>query len=301
MAEHDGSHHVELRPHEERQVADRVRPRAAVLHEAIRVEGELELHRPASSLAWSGLAAGLSMTFSLVAMGLLHAALPDAPWRKLVDSAGYVVGFLIVIIGRQQLFTENTLTPVLPALGNRDVRTFGRVLRLWGVVLLANVVGAAIGAWAVARAGVFHADVQAAFGAVAREAIDGSGVVHLTRGVFSGWLIALLVWMLPGVESSRVLVIAILTYLIGLGGFSHVVAGSVEVAYAVVTGVTTLGDAIARFFLPTLAGNVIGGVALVAALNHAQSVADACPAPSRDEPNHREAERLASGPTNEPA
>src|SRR5690242_10257459 len=86
-----------LRETEHRQAEERMAPRAAVVYEAIRKEGEDELTRPTSALAWSGVAAGLSMGFSLVAMGLLRAHLPDAPWRPLISSLGYSVGFLIVI------------------------------------------------------------------------------------------------------------------------------------------------------------------------------------------------------------
>src|SRR4051812_30163477 len=103
---------VELSRQEHEDLAEHKHPRAQVLYEAIRSEGEQELDRPVSALAWSGLAAGLSMGFSFIAMGLLRAALPDAGWAKLVVALGYPVGFLIVIVGRQQLFTENSLTPI---------------------------------------------------------------------------------------------------------------------------------------------------------------------------------------------
>ncbi len=106
----------ELTAEEEKQVKTRGAPRAAVVYETVREEGEFELQRTVSGLAWSGLAAGLSMGFSLVAEGLLRHHLPDAPWRPLVSKLGYSAGFLIVILGRQQLFTENTLTVILPLL-----------------------------------------------------------------------------------------------------------------------------------------------------------------------------------------
>jgi formate/nitrite transporter FocA (FNT family) len=84
------------------------RPRAAVVHEAVRRGGEEELKRTVSSLAWSGIASGLSMGFSLVAEGLLRAHISDVHWRPLIAKLGYPFGFLIVVIGRQQLYTENT-------------------------------------------------------------------------------------------------------------------------------------------------------------------------------------------------
>ena len=88
---------------------DRSSTTAKVVHEAIRLEGTEELERPSSSIAWSGLAAGLAMGCSMLAQGLLRSKLPDAPWRELVAAFGYCTGFLFVTMGRQQLFTETTL------------------------------------------------------------------------------------------------------------------------------------------------------------------------------------------------
>src|SRR5688500_14314153 len=136
---------------------------ARTTHEVIRLEGERELERSNGALAWSALAAGLAMGFSLVAQGVLHHALPDAPWRPLVASLGYSVGFLIVILGSQQLFTENTLRVVVPLMAHRDGKTLRNVARLWVVVLLANLAGALIFAWVSARTELFDAETRHAF------------------------------------------------------------------------------------------------------------------------------------------
>lgn len=133
---------IDLTEKEQAQVEERARPNALVVHEIIRAEGENELRRPITGLAWSALASGLAMGFSLVAEGLLRAHLPEVPWRPLVAKLGYTVGFVIVILGRQQLFTENTLAPVLPLLNKPEPKTLLRLLRLWTVVLAANLVGA---------------------------------------------------------------------------------------------------------------------------------------------------------------
>ena len=122
------SHNVpELSDVERREVTKRAQISALVVHETVREEGERELNRPSKDLALSGLAAGLSMGFSLVFQGLLHAYLPAAPWLPLVDNLGYSVGFVIVVLGRQQLFTENTLTAILPLLTHPDWHTFWKV------------------------------------------------------------------------------------------------------------------------------------------------------------------------------
>src|SRR4051794_19302716 len=136
----------ELSSHQKREVESQSRPNAALIHETIRAEGVGELERKSSALALSGLAAGLSMGFSLVVQSVLTAALPTHNLHHLIGSFGYTIGFLIVVLGRQQLFTENTLTPILPLLHNRDGATLFNVLRLWLVVLAANV----LGTWMVA-------------------------------------------------------------------------------------------------------------------------------------------------------
>lgn len=248
---------------------------ALVIHEAIRKQGEEELLRPASGLAWSGLAAGLSMGFSLVTQGLLRSALPNEPWRPLVANFGYAMGFLIVILGRQQLFTENTLTAILPLLARRDRATLARVARLWVIVFLANMLGALIFAWVVGNTDIFRPDVRQAFQGIGRDALHGSFGNVMLRAIFAGWLIALMVWLLPVADTARLNVIVIVTYVVGLAGLAHIVAGSVEVLYLVGTGTASFADFLGRFMAPTLIGNIVGGVSLVAALNHAQVVAGA--------------------------
>ena len=99
---------------EEKEVEQKLPPSVQVLHETIRIQGDLEMSRSTSALAWSALAAGLSMGFSMLVPALLQAHLPDVPERFLVSRLGYTVGFLVVILARQQLFTENTMTAVLP-------------------------------------------------------------------------------------------------------------------------------------------------------------------------------------------
>jgi len=245
---------------------------ALVVHEAIRLEGEQELQRSSAALFWSGLAAGLSMGFSLIAEGLLRSRLPDAPWRPIVSKVGYSFGFLLVILGRQQLFTENTLTPILPLMLHRTGEVLRNVLRLWGVVLVSNLLGALAISWVLASSGVFRPEVRAAFTDIGRESISVSFSLALLRGVFAGWLIAFMVWLLPSAETFRVVVIVALTWLVGLGQLTHIIAGSVEVLYLAAAGQTSYAHAAWGYMLPTLIGNILGGVSLVAALNHAQVV-----------------------------
>jgi formate-nitrite transporter family protein len=255
---------------ERKAVEEQSRPNAALIHETIRAEGESELERTAHALLFSGVAAGLSMGFSLVAQGVLQSRLPDAPWRELVSNLGYTVGFLIVVLGRQQLFTENTLTPILPLLHNRDLHTLWRVLRLWGLVLAANIAATWVFAAVAAHTGVFDVEAKAAFAEISRHAIAGAFSTTFLKAVFAGWLIALMVWLLPAAEGARPLIIIIVTYVVALPHLAHIIAGSVDAFYLVAIGEAGYDDYLTRFFVPTLLGNVVGGVTLVAVLNYGQ-------------------------------
>ena len=260
----------ELSDQQKHEIEEQSRPNAALIHETIRAEGASELERGSVSLALSALAAGLSMGFSLIVEGRLRSILPDGYLRELVSPLGYTVGFLIVVLGRQQLFTENTLTPILPLLHNRDVKTLTQVARLWAIVLVCNVLGGVLAATAVVHTDAFAALQLSAFDDIARRTIESSFHVTFIHAVYAGWLIALMVWLLPGAEGSRTLIIMIITYIVSVMGFSHIIAGTVDCAYLVERGGASWTEFVERFFAPTLLGNITGGVALVAALNFGQ-------------------------------
>ena len=264
---HDDAHR------DEKEAEERSSPSGKVVYRAILQEGEEELGRTTAALFWSGLAAGLSMGFSMVAEGLLRNYLPDADWRPLVAKLGYSAGFLIVVLGRQQLFTENTLTPILPLLQRKPHATLGNVLRLWCTVLIANLLGALVFAWVTVCTSAFDPTIQAMFVELGREAMTNGPATTALRAIFAGWLVALMVWLLPFAEAARVWVIILLTYLIALGGFAHVIAGAVETFAAAAAGEAGWTSVLLGYLVPTLIGNIVGGVTLVAMVNHAQVTA----------------------------
>jgi formate-nitrite transporter family protein len=271
--EADSSPAPALSGHERKKADDEESLNADITYEVIRREGVKELERSTAALAWSGLAAGLSMGFSFVAIGILHSRLPDAPWRPLVVSLGYTLGFLIVVLASQQLFTENTLKAIVPLLAHPGGKMLANVARLWSVVFLANMVGALIFAAVLATTDLFPAEVHRSFLETGRKAVEHGFPTAVLKAVFAGWLIAIMVWMLPAAESSHVLVVLIMSYLVSLGEFLHIIAGATEVFYLAFIGELGWGGTVTRFIAPVLLGNVIGGVMLVSALNHAQVVA----------------------------
>ena len=255
---------------EQKAVDQQSRPSAALIHETIRAEGERELERSAFALMMSGLAAGLSIGFSVVVPAILMVALPESSWEHLLTSLGYTIGFLIVVLGRQQLFTENTLTPVLPLLRDPSWKRFAQVLRLWAIVLVSNIVATWAFSAVLAYTPILDPGVQQAVAEFSKTTMASPFWTMFLKAVFAGWLIALMVWLMPASGDSKPLVIIIVTYVVAMGHFAHIIAGSVEASYLVHVGEATIGDYAFTFFLPTILGNMLGGVALVACFNFGQ-------------------------------
>jgi formate/nitrite transporter FocA (FNT family) len=144
------------------------------------------------------------------------------------------------------------------------------MLRLWGVVLLGNIVGCFLFASFLAYSSALTPEIAEAARAVGTKLMANTPLEMFVKGIVSGWLIAALVWMLPSAEGTEIFVITLVTYLIALGGFTHVIAGSAEALYLWLTGNETLVRIVFRFLLPTLAGNVFGGTLMFAVLSYAQ-------------------------------
>jgi len=240
-----------------------------VIHEIVRDQGREELKRSGGGLAWSGLAAGLSIGFSFVLQAYLRAGLPDAPWSRLVDGFGYSLGFLIVILGQQQLFTETTLTALVPTLTQRTVPALLSTFRVWTIVLVANLAGTLVFGFISAQHGVFSPDAYEAMRSLSAATMAHPFGQTLVKAVAAGWLIGLMVWLLPTAGPARPLIVILLTYAVAVCQFPHVIAGSVEAAFGVAAGQASVGDYLLKFLAPTLIGNIVGGTALAALLNHA--------------------------------
>lgn len=266
-------HGPNLNDAERGEVERRMPPRAAVLHEAVGAVGHEELGRTPSALMWSGLAAGASMGFSMVASGILRAHLPHAPPFEPVVALGYSAGFVIVILARQQLFTENTLTVVLPLMAEPTWGKLWKLLRLWGIVLVSNLVGIALFALAVAQLPIFAPAVDRSIVELGEGIMRNPPQVMFVKAVVAGWIIATMVWLMPAAES-RLWIIIGLTWLIAAAGLVHVIGSAGEIFYLVFSGHSGWGDALLRFVGPTLAGNIFGGTVIFTLISHAQVRSD---------------------------
>ncbi|MBF9031428.1 formate/nitrite transporter family protein [Rhodobacterales bacterium HKCCE3408] len=233
-----------------------------LVYEVIRREGEQELARTTRSLAYAGLSAGVLIGFSLVAEAILRSYLPDAPWRHLIENFGYSLGFALVILGRMQLFTENTITTVLPLMRKFTPNMFLQVARLWAIVLGTNVIGAFIaGAW-LHYAPTLPDQVMPSIYEISHHAVDMGALESFVRAIPAGLLVAAIVWMMPQVEPAPLAVIVLFTWLIAAGDFAHVIVGSVEMTVVILDGALAPLTAITQFWLPVLFGNIVGGTAI---------------------------------------
>ncbi|HTW51187.1 MAG TPA: formate/nitrite transporter family protein [Stellaceae bacterium] len=257
----------------EREVEDieaRSSPRTPVIYEIVSRIGTEEMARPLISLWWSGIAAGMSISFSLLAEAILQSHLPNAPWRPLVASFGYSVGFLMAVLSRQQLFTENTITAVLPVMADLNLGNVWKLVRLWGIVLLANIIGTLVAALFYSFSPALSNGLFEAMLDVSRHLLGHGWPVMFFGGITAGFLMAAMVWMIPSADAAQFYVIALMTYLIAAGGFPHIVAGSVEAFLLALHGDASAWWMATGFFAPVLTGNIIGGTALFALIAYAQ-------------------------------
>ncbi len=240
------------------------------LHQAVREEGEDELDRPLSSLFFSGLAAGMAIASSLIAEGALHAALPDTSWRSIVVSLGYPIGFIVVILGRMQLFTESTITAMLPLVTKPSGWALWRTFRLWSVVLGANLIGTALAGGMIAAGLLGGSELRTAMIEVSMGITDLSPGATFVNAIPAGFMIAILAWSLPNAREQSFLVILAITYVVAIGAFSHSIVGSVEAWLLLFAGKVGIGKALGGLMLPAILGNLLGGAGLFALLAHAQ-------------------------------
>ncbi|MEQ8585813.1 MAG: formate/nitrite transporter family protein [Thalassobaculaceae bacterium] len=246
-------------------------PSSDEMFEVVRRNGVEELGRPTISLAFSGLAAGLAIGFSVVTEASILSRLDgDAGWTTLIGDMGYTVGFIIVVLGRLQLFTENTITPVLPICHAPTRRNFIALARNWSVVLTANIVGVTIFAAFLMLLPSIPQEMREAVIDLGRHSVDGGFFVTMTKGVGAGFLIAALVWVNANTRGASLAVVFVVTYVIALCEFSHVIAGTMEIAALVMVDSIGLAEAVFGFFLPALIGNIIGGTVLFSFISYGQ-------------------------------
>lgn len=243
---------------------------ATEIHRAVREEGQGELDRPAASLLWSGFAAGLAINASLIAEGAIQSMSLATPWQHLLVSLGYPLGFVLVILGRMQFFTESTITAMLPLVTHPSWAKALQTTRLWVLVLIANLAGTALTTLALTHLPLTDPPLRDGMEAVAAAILRHDAFATFWTAIPAGFLIASVAWMLPNAREQSFLVIFAVTYVVGAANFSHSIVGSADAFTLLWAGRIDVGDAILGSILPAVVGNLIGGAGLFALLAHGQ-------------------------------
>ena len=256
--------------HVAEQVEQSARLPAHAIYEVLRREGEEEMNRPLSALWWSGVAAGLSLSLSLLAQGVLQAHLPDAPWRPLVASLGYTVGFLVAVMARHQLFTENTLTAVLPMAADFKLHNLLRTGRCGRWCSPPTSWAPSSPRSSMSSRPIVPAEVKREMLAIAHHAMVLSAGEMFCRAIAAGFIIAAMVWLLPPAQAAQFPVVILMTWLIAAAELAHIVAGSLEAFLLLLNGQMGMAAVTFDFAAPVLAGNIVGGTLLFAVISYAQ-------------------------------
>ena len=246
-----------------------VRRTAREIFRGVEKNARDELRRSTQALAFSGLAGGMSMGLTGIAVAAAMVALNGVPGRSFIAFMLYPVGFIAVIIGRAQLFTENTLYPVALVLSEK--RHMGETARLWTVVFTGNVLGAIAFAGLAVGSDALNPDIHAALVDLGKQAVQGTASHIFWSGVIGGWIIALVAWLVTASHWTigQIAVIWLLTFVVGVGHFAHCIASTGEIMSAVIAGAVPLSRYLAWLALAT-SGNIVGGVMIVTVLNFGQ-------------------------------
>ncbi len=255
--------------HKEAQVETKSRLAPQTIYEIISREGIEELARSLTSLAWSGYAAGICICFSIFAMAHLHVNLPEGTGWGLLEKLGYVMGFVIVVIARLQLFTENTITVILPLLDKWSVRNLNRTWKLWAVVFGSNMLGTLSVALMVTFIYTPDPDYFDTLIRISKHAVDNDFGQIFLRGIPAGFIIAVMVWMMPSAKGSEIGIVTVMIFLIAIGDYTHVVAGSFEAFVLMLSNEATIMQGMSYIVAAGL-GNILGGTGIFAMLAYAQ-------------------------------
>ncbi|CAB9494620.1 formate/nitrite transporter family protein [Alteromonas macleodii] len=262
---------VALSHTEEKDVQNNQSLNSVSLYAIVHREGLEELQRPMMSLWWSGVAAGIGISLSILAEGILHHLFAGSRYQFVIENLGYTVGFVLVIVGRLQLFTENTLSVILPLLSKPSLNMGVCIARLWTIVFAANMVGTFLAAFFSYTLQAVPSELVEGMTAISEHYAKLSPSDAFSYGITSGFIIAAIVWMKPSVKHSQIWMIVIFTYLIAIGNFTHVIAGSTELFLLALQNKISVLETISLIGA-TLLGNIVGGTGLFALLAYGQVV-----------------------------
>jgi len=238
--------------------------------------GQAALRRSATGLIISAFSGGLDLGFSLFLSAAVLTVLPGSDWsllQRLLVGGAYAVGFILVVIGRSELFTEQTTLAVLPVL--HGISGIGRLARLWGIVWVGNVVAEAVFAVIAVIVGpALGAIDPAAFDAIAQRTLAPDWWVIILSAALAGWLMGMLSWLGAATDDTlaRMAIVVVITASIGFLGLHHSIVGTSEVLAGVLAGGNATMADFARFLALATFGNAVGGTFFVAVLKYGHAV-----------------------------
>jgi formate/nitrite transporter FocA (FNT family) len=256
-------------PKKTKDLGDSERLTAHEIFESAVQHAKEEIGRPWTALAFSGIAGGLTMGLTGLSTGLVSSLLGPGSVTTLIAAIVYPIGFLAVVIGRAQLFTENTLYPVVLVLTEK--KYFSDTLKLWAVVYFGNWVGSAMFAVLAVKTDALQLGTRETLIQLGAKAVDHPFAAVFWSGVVAGWLLALVAWLVTGSHwtTGQAVMTWTMTFVLGLGHFAHCVANSGEILSAVFAGNIAPSDYFNWLAAATI-GNICGGVFMVSLLNYGQ-------------------------------
>jgi formate/nitrite transporter FocA (FNT family) len=239
-------------------------------------EGLREFERPSVSLFLSAVSAGLDLGFSalvVAAVITLVTGVYGAPLTTLLVANAYTIGFIFVVLGRSELFTEHTTLAVLPVLDRqRSVRDLGRV---WGIIYAGNLIGGIVFAlFAVTIGPAFDIFDIAALDTIVTPYIKHEIGILFGTAVLAGWLMGLLSWLVSAARDSisRIFFVWLVTFVIGFTHIPHSIVGHIEMFAALITLQDVTLAEYFQFMVVASVGNAIGGTVFVALLKYGHAI-----------------------------
>lgn len=252
---------------------DKPKEHDEIVEDQIRV-GFRDYERSDLGLSLSAFTAGLEIGFSVMLMGVLHAMFTgkvDPDVLHLIISIGYPLGFIFVIIGRSELFTEQTALAMLPVLNGKV--SIGQLVRLWGFVMLGNLIGGILFSFFITWIGTESGHIpKESFEHIAKSMIEPSWQITLGSAILAGWMMGLLGWLITSVKESisHIVIVIFITLIIGVGGLHHCIVGNVEVFAGLLVSDSISFTDYLEFLIFAIIGNTIGGAFFVSVLKYSQ-------------------------------
>jgi formate/nitrite transporter FocA (FNT family) len=247
------------------------------IYERVQKEGRRRLSRPVLELAATALVGGFDVAFGVIAYAIVAGlvdAHSNAQLARLMGALAFGIGFVFVVVGRSELFTENFLVPIA-GLDRDDRGSWLKLGELWAAALVLNLVGGAVLALVATSGGVLPAEAQPALTSLAERLAHSGALTAFLSALVAGALMTLMTWFVEGAAESmgvRIVMSWIVGTVIVLGTFNHAIVSTIELVFGMRYGADArLGELFQNLGL-AVAGNLVGGLLLVTFARSAQAL-----------------------------